>query len=143
MRSRHRRTKRRSIATPPPAQGVLDTVAERTRYEGSAEHKSYPSPAGTPRLRTDATRCDPGLGYDRDRFTEILRAAVRRGCVSSVFDGEFPRYAWGWLEGRLFEARLINRDEGTYKAYELDEKIESPTDPDGRLDWEDDDRDPG
>jgi hypothetical protein len=109
-------------------------LAELVTYVGSAEHKSYPSPVGDPHLRSDATRCDPELGYDVALFTEVLREAVRRRCVSPAFNGRFPRYVWGRLGNRLFEARLINRGLGTYKAYEL-ESIETPRDPDERLDW--------
>jgi hypothetical protein len=103
-------------------------------YVGSAEHKSYPSPAGHPALRSDASRCDPRY-TDFQTITEILREAIRRRCVSEIFEGEFPKYVWGWLDGQLYEARLINRMAGSYKAYPLEE-IEKPTDDEGLLNWE-------
>lgn len=55
---KRRRPLPRSLVTPP--EGVrLDELAERVSYVGSGEHKSYPSFAGQPRLRADASKCDP------------------------------------------------------------------------------------
>ena len=99
---------------------------------GSAEHKGYPSPAGPPALRSDATPCDPNI--ERHEIKSVLREAIRRRCVSSVFEQGFPKYVWGWLGGALYEARHINGPAGTYKGYRLEE-VEHPRDPEGRLDW--------
>jgi hypothetical protein len=132
---RHRRPRHRTIVGWPEGQPAPEEVADRATYVGSAEHKSYPSPLGHPALRTDATRCDPSLGYDQERFTGVLREAIRRGCVGGIFEGEFPKYAWGWLAGELYEARHINGPQGTYKAYAL-EPVEMPLDPEHRLNWE-------
>ena len=46
----------------------------------------------------------------------------------------FPRYAWGWLNGNLYEARHINGPAGTYKGYRLQE-AEYPSDAEKRLNW--------
>jgi hypothetical protein len=113
-------------------------VAERARYVGSAEHKSYPFAGTSPHLRSDASRCDPRLGTDPaafERFTAVLRAAIRRECTSGVFEAGFPKYVWGRIDGILFEARHINGPVGTYKAYPL-ESAEYPLDADERLNWE-------
>lgn len=105
-----------------------------TTYVGSSEHKDYESPAGPPALRSDAARCDP-------RYTEFapitaaLREAIRRRCTGAQFEGSFPRYVWGWLDGRLYQARLINREQGWYKAWPLEE-AERPRDDEKRLAWE-------
>ena len=57
--------------------------------------------------------------------------ALRRKCPVGK-----PRAlsAWGWIDGRLYEARHINGPAGTYKGYEI-EKAEYPEDPENRLDW--------
>jgi len=68
-------------------------------------------------------------------MTGVLREAISRGCIGAIFEGGFPKYVWGWLDGRLYEARHINGPQGTYKAYELKD-LERPTDDDGRLNWE-------
>ena len=49
-----------------------------------------------------------------------LRLAIRRGAVGSPWEGEFPRYV-GYMHGNtVFEARLVNRESGSYKGYPLD-----------------------
>jgi len=131
---RHSRPKHRVIAPWKQEHGDPLDVAERATYRGSPEHKGYPSPAGNPSLRSDASQCDPRY-TDFEPITEVLRAAIRRGCVGAIFEGGFPKYVWGWLEERLYEARHINDPRGSYKAYPLEE-IEYPIDPDDRLVWE-------
>src|SRR6266516_5596381 len=55
---RRRRPLRRSFVNAP--RGVdLAVLAQRASYVGSSEHKTYPSFAGQPRLRADASKCDP------------------------------------------------------------------------------------
>lgn len=108
-------------------------VAENAVYRGSPEHKDYPSPAGNPLLRSDASKCDPCY-TEFESITEVLRVGIRRGCVGAIFEGGFPKYVWGWLDGRLYEARHINGPRGSYKAYPLEE-IEYPIDPEARLVW--------
>lgn len=71
---------------------------------------------------------------DVQRNTEALREGIRRLCVSSVFEGGFPKYVWTWVNGALYEARHINGPQGTYKGYRL-EQVEWPEDPENRLDW--------
>lgn len=44
----------------------------------------------------------------------------------------FPRYAWGRLDGVLFQARLINCSAGEYKAWPISEQ-EAPPDPETLL----------
>jgi len=71
---------------------------------------------------------------DFDAITMALREAIRRSCSGAQFEGEFPRHVWGWLNGQLYEARLINRAQGWYKAWPI-EDAERPTDDEGRLNW--------
>ena len=128
---RHRRPKRRAIGRWNGDESPENTAA-RVRYAGSQEHKGYPSPAGPPALRSDATPCDPAIEWDD--INTALQDAVRRCCTSADFEQGFPKYAWGWLDGHLYEARHLNGPAGTYKGYRLEE-VEYPRDPEGRLDW--------
>ena len=130
---RHKRRKRHAIDSRPSGENT-ERVARAARYVGSAEHKAYPSTAGPPALRSDATPCDPSLSFDEIRAA--LVEGIRRGCVSAVTEQGFPKYVWGWLDGDLYEARHVNGPAGTYKGYRLLES-EYPRDPMGRLDWGD------
>lgn len=97
----------------------LARLAAVARYVGSPEHKSYPSPAGPSALRADATKCDPTRHGDFAELTAWVRSAIEAGRVGAPWDGEFPRYAWGWHDGVCYEARLVNAEKGEYKGYEL------------------------
>ena len=128
MRRRKRRRLRIDCAL---TDDCLGQVAELAAYHGSAEHKTYPSPAGPPALRSDATPCDP-IGYAD--INAALAEGIRRGCVSRAMEQGFPKYVWGWLGNELYEARHLNGGGGQYKGYRL-EPPEYPHDPDGRLCW--------
>ena len=128
---RHRRSKRRAIG-PWNGDASPEDTASRARYVGSQEHKGYPSPAGPPALRADATPCDPEIEWGD--INAALQEAIRRCCTSAVFEQGFPKYVWGWIDRDLYEARHLNGPAGTYKGYRL-EKMEYPRDPEGRLDW--------
>lgn len=112
-----RRPRRRSRFVPPEVD--LRSLADRASYVGSGEHKSYPSPAGPPKLRSDASQCDPVLHGDFETLTVWLRDAIAGGKTGAPWEGEFPRYAWVEREGVWYEARLVNRTAGTYKGYPL------------------------
>ena len=112
-----------------------ESVARKARYVGSPEHKSYPSAAGPPALRSDATPCDPDISVAD--IGSALAEGIRRGCVSAASEQGFPKFVWGWLGGDLYEARHINGPAGTYKGYRIEEP-ERPLDHDGRLNWDDD-----
>jgi len=131
-RSRFKKRKHRIVAPWSVDQEPPERVAERVRYVGSCEHKSGPSDAGPPRLRKDASRCESGMDFEP--IQDVLREAILRRCTSSAFRGGFPKYVWGWMGGTLFEGRLVNRGNGSYKGYPLD-PIEYPRDDDGRLNW--------
>lgn len=131
---RHRRRKRRAIASSMSSESA-ESVARKARYVGSGEHESYPSAAGPPALRSDATPCDPNISVAD--IGSALAEGIRRGCVSAVSEQGFPKFVWGWLGGDLYEARHINGPAGTYKGYRIEEP-ESPLDRDGPLNWDDD-----
>ncbi|GII75217.1 hypothetical protein Sru01_01990 [Sphaerisporangium rufum] len=118
MRAPHRRRPLRRVRTSPPEGVALKELAERVSYVGSAEHKSYPSFAGQPRLRADASKYDPKLA-DPARITEWLRETVAQGNVGAPWEGDFPRYAWHRVNDVVYEARLVNRELGQYKGYPL------------------------
>ena len=124
---RHKRRKRHAIG-PQPSGETTERVACTARYVGSVEHKAYPSSAGPPALRTDATPCDPKLSFDNIRTA--LVEGIRRGCVSTAMEQGFPKYVWGWLDGDLYEARHINGPGRNVRRLQA-----HPRDPMGRLDW--------
>ena len=98
---------------------MLDDCAAKVAYVGSPEHKSYPSFAGQPRLRSDATRCPKHL-KDQAQLTGWLQDAIRAGHVSQdPAEVGFPRYVWAFQDGIWFEGRLVNATQGTYKGYPL------------------------
>jgi len=102
----------------------LTEVASRVRYEGSGEHKRFVSAAGMP--RADATKCDPDLHGDYSELTRWLQAAIRDGRVSQRWLGGFPNHVWVKQAGRHYAARLVNREQGTYKGWEIDPDLELP-----------------
>ncbi|MGM0577603.1 MAG: hypothetical protein ACQEXJ_17895 [Myxococcota bacterium] len=121
-----------------------EQLADRVAYVGSAEHKARPVDPSfqvEPELRSDASKCPRDI--DRDNAERVLREALRRRCVSQRFESGFPRYAWGWLDGTPYVARLTNREKGAYKGWPI-EPFELPTDREGLLapdEWEEDDDD--
>ena len=119
MRTPSRRPRRRELLGPSPVD--LVALAGRVSYVGSAEHKTYPSAAGAPSPRADATKCDPLLHGRFQELTDWLRRAVAAGAVGSLWDGAFPRYVWVRVGGTWYEGRLVNREQGTYKGYPIDQ----------------------
>ena len=118
MRSpRRKRPLRRSVCV--RADADLAGLADRATYVGSPEHKDVPSFAGPPRLRGDASCCPRNLAVQQGRLSDWLRTAIRRGAVGAPWEGEFPRYVWYEHENIVFEGRLVNRAQGTYKGYPL------------------------
>ena len=63
--------------------------------------------------------CDPQLAQCQEMVTDWLRDSIRRGNVSALQDGDFPRYAWHREGDTVYEARLVNRELGEYKGYPL------------------------
>jgi hypothetical protein len=119
MRSPQRkRPMRREIIAAP--EGIaLDELASRVRYVGSSEHKSFPSFAGPPKMRADATKCDPHL-TDPEEITAWLRGGVEAGHIGAPWEGDFPRYVWAQVQGIYYEARLVNRGSGGYKGWSVE-----------------------
>jgi hypothetical protein len=119
--SRKRKTPARRFG--PAPDGVdLNTIADGAHYVGSPEHKDAPSFAGQPRPRADATICDRSFATRIEDIHQWLRAAIRAGQFSGYWDqGNFPRYVWHREGDRVFEARVVNSKQGSYKGYEINE----------------------
>lgn len=96
----------------------LEALAASVEYVGSIEHKNYPSFAGPPRLRADASPCDPELGDERE-LTSWIQDAIRSNFFSEETQGGFPKYVWCERDGIWYEARIVNRDQGQYKGYPI------------------------
>ena len=89
MRAPKRRRPHRRRCAAPSADINLANVAARVTYVGSSEHKTFPSFAGPPKPRSDASRCDPHLA-DPDVLTGWLREAITTGQVGELWEGDFP-----------------------------------------------------
>ena len=117
MRSPNRQRPRQRTRIVPPGTD-LDALADRVRYVGSPEHKDMPTFAGHPRPRSDVSIC-PRKHNDAEVVTDWLRSAVRAGSTGGPWEDGYPRYAWHRLDGTVFEARLVNKGDGSYKGYPL------------------------
>jgi len=112
-----RRPLRRTVCALPD--GVdLPSLAATVRYVGSGEHKSFPSFAGRPQLRADASKCDPKLA-NPEELTGWLRQAIVAGTVGAPWEGAYPRYVWHRQGDVVYEGRLVNQEQGHYKGYPL------------------------
>jgi hypothetical protein len=112
---RHRPLKREQLRA--DTQVDLDAMAEKVSYVPSSEYKDYLTVAGPGKLRSDASACPRGLDFGT--VLGWLRAAIRARHVSADFEGDFPRYVWARVEGRVYEARLSNSGLGAYKGYPI------------------------
>lgn len=120
MRAPKRKRPMRRAPVLPPGGVDLGEVAANVRYVGSGEHKSFPSFAGPPRLRSDATKCDPSMA-DAAELTDWLRQGITTGWVGAPWEGGYPRYVWYRSVIGCFEGRLVNAGAGEYKGYPLSE----------------------
>ena len=119
MRSPKRRRPRRRERFVPPNTN-LGAVAARIKYVGSPERKDVPTDAGPPRPRGDASIC-PRQYNDAQLVTSWLCSAIRAGSTGGRWEGGFPRYAWHKEKDTVFEARLVNSGDGSYKGYPLND----------------------
>ena len=113
-----RRPKRREMHAPPSVD--LDLLASRARYVSSPDHRDFPSFAGPTRLRADASNC-PRHITDVGLVSGWPRSAIRRGATSAYMENGFPRYVRHLEGGTVFEVRLVNRGDGSYKGYPIGE----------------------
>ena len=113
---KRKRALRRSID---PIGLARTQIAREVRYIGSPEHKDMPSFAGRPKPRGDASICPRELTENPTKALRWLRAAIRKGAVSGLREGDYPRYVWYKDKETVYEARLVNRGNGEYKGYPL------------------------
>lgn len=121
MRAPKRRRPPLRRIVPVPESTDLEEVASRVSYVGSPEHKDAPSFAGHPKPRSDATICDRRFIGLQDQLTAWIQESIRAGLVGGPWEGGFPRYVWCVRDGAVYEARLVNRGNGEYKGYQLQE----------------------
>ena len=117
---KRRRPLKRRICV--PAGVDLEAAAKQAKYIGSSEHKNAPSPAGAPKLRSDASCCPPAIVKQRKKITDWLRSAIRHGSTGKFWEGHsprFPRYVWYRHGNTVFEGHLTNQVFGEYKGYPL------------------------
>lgn len=96
----------------------LHAVAAGVKYVGSPEHKDTITAAGMPRPRPDASLC-PRPANDMVLVGGWLQSAIRSGSTGDRWEGGFPRYVWHKQDDIVYEARLINSGNGTYKGSPL------------------------
>lgn len=119
MRAPKRRRPRNGARLVPGVQTDLVGMSQTVSYVISTEHKDYMTSAGPGNLRSDASACPRGV--KREEVENWLKEAVRDGSVSALFDGDYPRYVWKRVEGRVYEARLSNSGLGQYKGYPIED----------------------
>lgn len=119
MRAPRRRCPRKRVVCVPPGTD-LDSLANQVEYIGSPEHKDFPSFAGRPRPRRDASLC-PRWIRKQEMVLAWLRSAIRRGAIGAPWEGGFPRYVWHKEGSTVFKGRLVNQGNGSYKGYPLSE----------------------
>jgi hypothetical protein len=125
VRSRRRRRPPLRARADIPEGLDLHELASLATYIGSAEHKDFVSPAGPPRLRSDATKCPQDLSFEV--IVGWLREALESGDVGGPWQGRpFPQLAWKRIGDTVYEARLSNNEQGWYHGYPLD-RTEWPT----------------
>lgn len=125
MRAPNRRRPQLRSRAIPPVGADLQVLADSAKYVWSAEHKDHLSPAGMPRLRSDATPCPKDVAGENIR--SWLREAISAGDVGGPWDGKaYPQLAWKRVGPVVYEARLSNAEQGWYHGYPID-KTEWPS----------------
>jgi hypothetical protein len=106
----------------------LTSLAEKAVYCGNPTHKRNPGDFGlTPPSapRPAKSLCDVTGIFTRQEAERLLREGLRRGLVSTEEDHGWPKAVWAVSEnGFALEARLDNRERGSYHGYPL-----PPSDP--------------
>lgn len=102
-------------------------------YIPDGKHKRYPAPNREWTLCTrpegeECPRIDPKRWF---RLQEILRAAMAAGAVMFRKEdpSEYPARVWAFIDGRLFEARRSNAENGGYHGFPLVFEQNFPLDP--------------
>ncbi|QEH36314.1 hypothetical protein OJF2_48750 [Aquisphaera giovannonii] len=120
--------KRGRIREWPDGVGTPAEVAARISYVGSAQHKTYDSPAGPPAFKADKAKCDRYRREDWPLLRGALRDAILAGSLGE-FRGQFPSRAWAWINDVLHEARLTNPATGEYHGFPINDPRQYPEPP--------------
>ena len=97
----------------------LIDLAKTAKYVGSPEHKDTPSFAGHPKPRADASICPRELAKKQSQITVWLQTSIKKGAVSGMTDGHYPRYVWFKDKDTVYQGRLVNKGTGHYKGWPL------------------------
>lgn len=96
----------------------LEQAAQRAVYKGSLEHKQCATSLGPAAWRSDATPCPNSHSGNLAANSQFVAEAIRRGCISPSTEDGLPRYVWGWVGDKLYEARLLApAADAAYKGY--------------------------
>lgn len=106
-----------------PSTAELKRLLKDVRYGGNADHKRNPGdfnlapPLGP---RPGKTLCDEANILKRSVASKLLKAGIRRGCVSKLKRNGFPQNIWAVsADGIPMEAQLENRETGAYHGYPM------------------------
>jgi hypothetical protein len=91
---------------------------------------------GKPQLQSDKTECPPDIEPEIAASTLAveIETGIAAGRCSVLRESAWPRYVWGRTffstvtgEGLevVWEARLVNQEQGSYKAYPVTEERHS------------------
>ncbi len=110
------------------------SAADRVRYSGNGDHKTYASPNGEwiPCLRRGKACCWKFDQKDWPKLVILLQRAIVAGCVAEIRNG-FPSRVWAYINDTLHEARLHNAQLGEYHGFPLEFAEQMPIDPNGML----------
>ena len=105
----------------------LEELAGRVRYEPSPRHKKNPVEYGLTPLGDKGTPCERSSAFKSGtpiaklkKAKTLLKRGVKMGLVSKQWEGDFPSAIWAVTDdGEPFEARLENREQGTYHGFPL------------------------
>ena len=99
-------------------------LAQSVRYVGSGHHKRWPADYGFERISPRPTKslCDMQRVILHDEAKRLLERGVAHGMVSSLNEGNFPKFIWCVDEqGEVYEAKTDIRNPGAYHGYRLEE----------------------
>lgn len=114
----------------PSERRTLEEIADSAYYRANGKHKNYYPANGEwiPARRGNAALCDK---YPEDRWTdlsEVLKEAIRAGCVQIDSASEYPVRVWAFIDNTLHEARRTNPEGSEYHGFPLVHKSSWPID---------------
>ena len=96
------------------AQVDVDALSSAAKYYGSNYHCAKRPRQWMPHK----TKCPEGI--DDAHALRLLRRGIEFGVFSANLDSGWPRQVWAVdADGRVYEARLTNREVGEYHGYPM------------------------